>query len=644
MLLGAAPSTRTPTATSTPTSTRTATATPSATMAMTSSTTPTLSPTTTPTLVLCPADGASATLKVDNRTGASPIALILSGRLLTPTCRSLGDLAEFYRVVSDGSPAALSQLAPGLWIHTLAIDTPATGQRQHQTELMLANSGPTVVRFRAFASVFPISTNAGDASVGSLNDALLRVVAAPKPALIQFDEAAFPPAVQTTITPTNALPVLSANDVTLDGVDSTGAIGNRVIDAGGQPIPALAITGASNTVRGIGLRNTGANNRDVLSVSGRSAQSNLVDRCVIQQSATGDGIGIDGGAGSDFLGSANIVRNSEISGAGDKGVKVTTNSFARLEDNWIHDNLNGGIQATLSGHITARDNLVEHSGGASAQNGLSVNGPAPDTPAIPSELITDGNISRFNAASGIALRGYSIGVLNNDDLVANGSSGLRVADDGVSGAAAVVVGVTAACNGVDGAVVAGSGRADLGGGPFGSPGNNAFTQNNLPAGGANLRNATGTLLFAQNNQWEHCGHNTACDDGAIAAYDVSDHGAQTIFSPAQPHRTLRAPALTGTRPTKGLAGDVLRIFGSGFDVVDGHAADATCPDVAERNRCVPLRGNCVRIGNLSVRVEAVTPTMLVVRLPVSCVQPQSLTVQTQDGGLSTPFLVCTNAP
>jgi uncharacterized protein (TIGR03437 family) len=93
-----------------------------------------------------------------------------------------------------------------------------------------------------------------------------------------------------------------------------------------------------------------------------------------------------------------------------------------------------------------------------------------------------------------------------------------------------------------------------------------------------------------------------------------------------------------------MAGELLRIFGSGFNVIDGHAADSTCPDVADRNRCVPLRGNCVRINGVPAGVEAVTPTMLVVRLPFSCVAPVALTVQTQGGGTSVPVTVCTNGP
>ena len=634
------PTNTTPTAT--PTITGTPTETPPATFTPTETLTPT--PTSTPTPGLCPTDGAAVQIAADNQTGIAAISVTLSGHLANATCRNASGLEEGYSVSNAANPQSLMRLAPGLWVHTLSVNTPATGQQQHQTSLLLAGGEPNRVRFTAFASVAIVRGTADTVGSDSLRDALATANAATKPALIQFDDEAFPPGTPAVITLASALPTINGDNITLDAIDANGGAGNRVVDAAGLPIGALSVTGAANTIRGLRLRNTGANNRDVLSISGANARGNRIERCVIELSGTADGVGIDAGAGADFLATANVVRDSEISAASDKGIKVTTNAYARLENNWVHDNANGAIQATLSGHILARDNLVERGGGASAQNGLSLNGAAPETPLIPSEMITDGNISRFNAANGISVRGLSVGLLSNDYISANGTTGLRVYTDDSTMPAVVIAGMTSACNGVDGAYIGGGTQADLGGGVFGSPGNNAFTQNNLPGGGENLRNASGTLLTVENAQWEHCGREAQCNDAAIAAYDISDHGALTVFAPAQAHRSGRAPAVTGVRPGKAMAGELLRISGSGFNVIDGHAADSTCPDVADRNRCVPLRGNCVRINNVPAGVEAVTPTMLVVRLPFSCVAPAPLTVQTQGGGTSVPVTVCTNGP
>jgi hypothetical protein len=601
---------------------------------------PLLSPTPTPTLSACPAAGAEIRIAVEDRTGAMAMRATVRGRRLVETCVNADGLAETYEATVDAEPQSIAGLAPGVWVHSLTMDEPSTGQRQYRRSLVLANSAPDGVSFTAFASVFSVRVTTDAAESDSLRDALTWAESAPQPALIQFDEEAFPSEVPTTITLTSALPKLSGTAVTIDGLDAEGAAGNRVVDAAGLDIPALSISGASNTVIGLRLRHTGPRNRDVLSISGASATANLIEQCVIEDSGTGDAIGIDNNAGADFADTANVIRDCEVTRASDKGIKVTTNAYARVENNWVHDNENGGVQATLSGHVLAIDNLVERSGGGSAQNGLAANGGVSETSVVASELRTDGNISRFNAANGIAILGLSLGILQNDYLAANGSSGVRVFNRGIAAPLATIEGVTAACNGVDGAVVTDNAVADFGG-PM-SIGNNAFTQNNLPGGGANLRNGTGARVFALNNQWEHCGRETQCSDVDIPAYDLSDHGVRTLFSPAQAHRGERTPIITRTRPSKAAAGALVRIFGFRFNVIDGHAADATCPDVATRNRCVGLRGNCVLINGVPAPVEAVTPTMLVVRMPFTCVEPVPLTVQTQGGGTSTVMNFCTN--
>lgn len=616
-----------------PTSTPTATLTPTLTATATASATPTA------TLVVCPTAAAAVLLTIDNQTGASPISVTVSGRRSGATCTNSRGLDETYSVVVSAGSQTVGHLAPGSWVHTLSVES--TGQREHQPSLVLANAGSNRVRFTVVASVATVSTS-NDDGTGSLREALSFANAAPSPVRVQCDENAFPPGIPTVITLASALPTISGSGITLDGIDATGAAGNRVIDAGGLAMPGLAISGAGNTIIGMRVRNAGGNNRDVVSIAGANAHGNVIDHCIIDQSATGDTIGIGNDAGADFLASANVIRDSEVFASSDKGIKVTTNAYTRVERTWVHDNANGGIQSTLSGHVFARDNVVERSRGATAQNGLSVNGAAPNTPTIASELTTDGNLARFNAGDGISVRGLSLGFINNDALLANGNDGIRVFDEN-GAAAAVVQGIAAACNAVDGAAVSGTSQADFGGGQFGSAGNNAFTQNNLPAGADNLRNSTGDLVFAENSQWEHCGVEAQCADSAITAYDVSDHGARTIVAPSQAHRTLRPPVITSVRPAKALAGGRLRIFGSGFNTIDGYFADAACPDIAGRNHCTPLRGNCVRINDVPAGIEAVTPTMLVVRMPFACVAPQLLTVQTQGGGTSPPFTVCTNA-
>ncbi len=523
--------------------------------------------------------------------------------------------------------------------------SPDAGQVQYVTSLLVADTAPNPLRFTAFPSVISVRTT-NDKGDGSLRQALQGAAALPKPLLIEFDPVAFPPGVPTTIRLDSQLPVLGTDDVTIDGTDPSGAVGTRVIDAGAQPITALVVTGARNRIIGLRLQNVGGSNRDVLSIAGPLAHANVVDRCIVQTSGGADGIGIDDRAGSDFVDTPNIVRECDVSAAADKGIKVTTGAHARVERSWIHDNINGGVQATLGGHVQVWQSLVERNRGGTAQNGLSANASDDGTGAAEaSELQSWGTVARGNGANGVSVRGLATAALRDDYLAANGSSGLRVFNDVGPPAQARVEGASLVCNAVDGAVVANTSTADFGGGTLGSAGNNGFTQNNLPAGGSNFRNATTLAVQALNNQWEHCGRGATCDDAAIAALDLSDHGVHTTFAPAQAQRAPHVPVVSAVAPTKGREGELLRIFGTGFNVIDGHFAQGQCADVTGRNRCVPLRGNCVRINGVSAPVEAVTPTMLVVRWPFTCTERVLLGVTIDlgtTGATSVPVPVCTN--
>lgn len=654
------PTTPTPTtpasATPTPTPNRAASPTATATSELTATPTVTSTATVTPTATrtptpgICPTAGASLVIEMDNQTGSAPVSVVLTGERIEEACHTTA-LSTSYSLTTECSGsgvvvcATANDLAPGEWRHTVRVLTPKTGQLQHQTSMLVANDSANRVRFTGFASVLSVQTTA-NAGNGSLRSVLQKVDSSTKPLLIQFDPVVFPDGVPTAVQLQFQLPTLAASDVTIDGTDATGAAGNRIIDAGGLAIPALAISGARNHIAGLRLQNTGGSNRDVLNISGDAADANVVEHVIVEGAATGDGIGVDTNAGKDFDGSVNIIRNCEVSGASDKGIKVTTGAHVHVERCWVHDNVNGGIQSTLGGHVQAWNNLVERNHGGTAQNGLSANARDDNpTSGAYSEMRSWGDVARGNGANGFSVRAFAFAHVRDDYLATNGSSGIRVFNDVGPTATALVEGTSAVCNAVDGAVVANTSVADFGGGQFTSTGNNAFTQNNLPAGGANFRNATGMPVSTINSQWEHCGRDTTCADNAIASFDISDHGANTTFSPAQAHRSLQIPVVTAVAPAIGKQGDLLRIFGSGFNVIDGHFAEDNCADVTGRNRCVPLRGNCVQINGVSAPVEAVTPTMLVVRWPFTCTQPVPLVVTTDQGSTgakSAALTVCTN--
>jgi len=622
------------------------TRTPTATPTLTS--TPTATPTRTSTPPICPTSGADLAIEIVNQSGMSPVSIELSGTRVGSECISTG-LAPSYRIATTcpdqpGEPCVqIGALAPGSWRHSIAVLAPNSGQVQHQPSLLVTGASPNRIRFTIFASVMTIQTPANSGS-GSLRRALQDAIDATKPLLIQFAPDVFVPGIPTVINLDFALPTLATDDVTIDGTDATGAGGNRIVDARGLAIGALSIAGARNHVVGMRFRNAGGNERDVVSIGGSAATANVIERTQIDGAATADGIGVDQGAGRDFADTANVIRDCDVSGAADKGIKVTRDAYVRVERSWVHDNANGGIQATLGGHVLASQNLVERNRGSTAQNGLSVNANDEGISSGFSELITEGNISRANGANGISVRAFSVATLHDDYVATNASSGVRIFNDVGPAATATVEGISAVCNGVDGAVVANTSTADFGS-AAGSVGDNAFAQNNLPAGGANLRNATGLQISAVNNQWEHCGGGATCDETQIAAYDLSDHGAMTTFLPAQAHRAQQ-PVLARAEPVVGQVGELLRIFGSGFNAIDGHFAENQCADVAGRNRCLPLRGNCVEIDGVPAAVEAVTPTMLVVRWPFTCIAPVPVVVKVRQGATnatSNTLMVCTNS-
>ncbi len=702
--------TATPAHSWTPSPTPTPAASPSPSPSSPPSRTPTPSspsPTPTATPYLCPGEGADLVIDIENRTGLERVVAVLRGERIESSCVG-GSGADTYsaevecRGEGAVSCAALSGLRPGLWRHSIEVLEPPTGQVQHRRSLLLARTAPNRTAFRVFPVVLRVATTA-DSGAGSLRgaietaNALARAptptapppepsatpteapgevfsptptaspgVSAPAaaasdntwraasavaagPILIQFDSAAFPDGVPTAIQLAAQLPNLQASDVTIDGIDGTGAPGNRIVDAAGLPIPALAISGARNHVLGLRLRNVGGNDRDGLNISGPVADANVIEQVAVEGVATADGIGVDLEAGKDFQESANVIRDCEVSGAADKGVKVTRGAYAVVVNCWVHDNANGGIQATLGGHVRAWHNVIEDNRGATAQNGLAVNAlDEGDLGSGLSELEAWGNISRRNGANGVSVRAFSRARISDCYFAANAAAGVRVHNDVGPPAEARIEGSSAVCNEIDGAVVADQSAADFGGGWLESPGNNAFAQNNRP-GGVNFRNATGQPVRAIGNQWEHCGRGSVCDEAEIARLDVSDKGTLTQFVPAQAHRALPTPVIRAVYPSKGRAGERLRIFGSGFNAIDGHwdqrSTENSCADVESRNRCVPLRGNCVQIGGVSAPVEAVTPTLLVVRWPFTCVEPVPLVVRVDQGAtgnISEPFWVCTN--
>jgi hypothetical protein len=502
---------------------------------------------------------------------------------------------------------------------------------------------------------------------------------------------------------------LDGSQIVVDALDARAERGAVVLRADG-PTPLLRVYGAGNVLRGVVLEGSGDADgvqADTVAIVGAAAVGNRLEQCVVLGPVAGDAVSVQNGAGG---AADNVIDDCEIAGAGDKGVKVTTGGHVTVRESCIHDNANGGIQSTLGGTITAHRNLVQHNVPGSSQSGLTVG--APGAVGARSTLVTDGNIVRFSGARGLAVVDDADAVVRNDYVADNQFTGVRV-ETTVPGVApsASFRGVTLACNsngGITGTCRSAAGEdgalctadADCCGGDAGccpgdpgcvtparcvapapqgfgavldacatcaapsvdlggvDGGRNALTLNvnTYPnAQGANLlHDVAGLVLAARGNQWEHCGVTASCDVGAVASTDVAlGAGASVdLGTPPGPRAGIATPLTVSVgRPR---AGDLVRVFGTDFNAIDGAAcADDTVP-VAPCSAANPrvAAQNRGRFGNrvlltfgdesMSVDVDAVTPTMLAFRMPVDCFAPATLNVSKRDAsevrhGASLPF-------
>lgn len=644
--LGATPPTPwlwspTPTATPTDTATPTNTATPTATATRTSTptvtrtATPTATPTITPTPPPCP-NGAAASLEI-HFTGVprSPRSTaVVAGELLFLSCLPAAERQTSYTVVvtTDG-PTVVEGLAAGVWVHRLTVLEPPSGQVQHRRTVLVAGARPHRIRWQQFANVYVVD-QAGDSAdtAGTLRRAIEFANGSSGPTLIRFADEVFPPGQPTVIRLRRALPTLLGDGITLDGVDASGATGTRIVDAAGGGFPALVVRGARNRIIGMTFRNAGGRDRDVLSIAGPDAQGNVIEACRVEGSANADAVGIDDGAGSDFGATANVVIDSMLLGAADKGAKVTGGAHARFENNWILHNANGGIQATLGGRVYARDNLIEWNEGATAQNGLSVNGAHPLRPEDPALLFAEGNLVRHNAGAGVSVRAYSAVFLRGNVFTANGRDGARVQPVlGTPSPALRADNNTFACNNTAGMVVETNTIVDLGGGPFGGLGANLFACNAPLVPRRNLVFLDSSVLFARGNFWEHCPAAGACSATSVRNGDIGGNAALVELDPVLPGVLPQPPEVHQVRPLVATAGTLLRIVGRGL------ASSWSLPCSDGGPVCDSADPPRVFVGGIAATLEAMSPGVLFVRMPFTCFGPTSLEVRTNGGTTTVPY-------
>lgn len=493
---------------------------------------------------------------------------------------------------------------------------------------------------------------------------------------------------------------LAGDDLEVDGLDDRAEPGAVVLSIGGRNAPVIRVQGERNVLRGLVVRGSTAPHlsaqADAIAIAGPRAQGNRLERVVVRGPTLGDGVSVEDAAGSEI---ETVIVDSEIAGAAGVGVKATTGARARVARSCLHDNRNGGVMATLGGALAAHENVVQRNAPGAAPAGLAAG--ASDASGLRSSLATSGNVVRFNGARGFSVTEGADAELHDDAVSDNQFAGLRV--ETVSGGEAPrarIEGVSLTCNhnaGISGtcepsadpagvpcltdrdccggeagccadepgcvtparcrmrasqgygAVLAACPgcappEVDLGG--RGGAGRNAFAwnRNDYPNGsGVNLLHGVPALaLAAGGNQWERCGVTASCDLDAVAAGDVRAVETSSVDLGAAVASRAGGPVATRVSRGRPRAGDVVHVFGRGFNAIDGAScAKTTAPvDACSVEHPRIERQNRSRYGNLvrlltggeavAVDVAAVTPTMLAFRMPFDCFAPAELVVSRRD--------------
>ncbi len=591
--------------------------------------------------------------------GASEASV--SGALLEPSCVG-SDLAATYSRLLPCAPggecsSSFDALAPGLWVHRIVVTGgEALGQAQARRALVLdATAGTHGVEWKLFRSVHTVSNLSDDVECeGCLRAALAAAQAATKPALVAFDTT-----LAGDVVLADALPELAEDDVTIDGLDFDGVAHRRGIDANGLNRSALLMTGARNHVIGLRITNVGGD-ADMLLLEGPQANDNriesvqivgrateicerlgqrgcVVDReCVIAGRLTprgncgDDGIAVRNDAGRDI---ANHVVGVDVAGAFDKGIKISEGGVATISDAWVHDNTDGGIQATIGGQVTVVHTRSENNRASLGANGLAANGPRLETNE-PARIQTRGNLIRNNALRGVSVRSLSQATLRDDYLCGNGTAGtdagfgLALLDAAGASAEADAKGIAVVRNVDGGVLIMGSSLGTFGN--LEGNGLNAFAFNGIVAslnGPPNFRNFSSREIAARGNHWEQCGPTWACDVAAVATNDLHTPGNTVRTNPLLATPQRRAPVIAAIEPTFARNGDLVRIYGENFDAI-GQAQQHEGCDGPGRP-CTATDANCLYLDRQPVEVVAATPTMLVIRMPFTCVEPLRLAVHTR---------------
>ena len=451
----------------------------------------------------CPGT-ATLTVFAENLSAASTIDVALEGELAADAATCVGTGATSYRetMACMGSGTVrcgqLGALQPGAWVHRLAVTVPGSAPQQQAQRLVLVAGSPTEASNALSWTIYPKTFVVEDTTETSLRAQLAAAAAYPGPTLVTFARTAFPGrSASRTIDlargPCDPEPLRHAalcftgSRVVVDALDADGEPGAVVWSVGTRALSLLRVYGSDNVFRGLLFEGSRTQQNsaqptcpyapaqptcpdptrpncpdpakpdcpitkpdcqvDTVAISGSKARRNRIEHSLVVGPTCGDALSVDSDAGQpDDQGPGdNVIVESRITGAADRGVKVDFGGFATIERSCLHDNRNGGILSTLGGHVVAAENVVQHNVPGRAQNGITVGGPAPQ-----STLATDGNVVRLSGDRGLSVVNNASATFQNDYVADSQFAGSKVETtaDGAADATPVATfhGVALVCN------------------------------------------------------------------------------------------------------------------------------------------------------------------------------------------------------
>lgn len=718
-----------------------ATSAPAQTVTTTSSTTST-------TLPRCSFVGAVDVWAI-NESGQPSVTVEVDGDLDADavTCGGGPSFAEHYEATflcagqglvrcttPGGAEARIVGLRPGAWTHRIRVAVPAaTGQpandvqRQARRAIVVAPSDATLSANPVIWTIHGFTRAVTSASAATLQAALdaaatwtaanagrraLITLRPPGPVVLSQRSCAPEPACNLD-SPKAGL-CLNGDRIVIDGRDEERGQRGAELNVGTLKHPVVRVYGRDAELRGLVLRGTHsadpvqdpqADTVDFMSTSRRSA---VVDSTVLGPSH-GDAVGAQCGAGGSDA-DANLVVDSTVRAAQDKGVKVATGAVQLVSGSCIADNENGGIQATDGGRAIARENVVQHNVPDEAENGIFANENDVDAAFGRSSVTTRGNIVRFSGNRGLSVVADATGDFRDDYVARNQYAGARVEstqpgvrpeatfrgvafvcnkverlsgscsspagrpclDDGDCAAGArctstfpegqgLSIGFAGGCSCVTAPCACPAPAVTLGDGGSGGA-EIALTENqrDQSQGGRNLVfGVPGATFAAGGTQWEDCS-DASCDpthaEAIRIAHVLAADGATVTVSPLV-RSDARPRTLLEVSPARPRAGDVVRVYGTGFDAVLGNALSTACqqppargadfcdpsePELAQINRGADgnrlrllIRSAVSSVPAVPLDLVAVTPTMLAFRMPTDCFGPHKLTLNFEGGQIET---------